>query len=244
MFFVFNKRKIKSYLISLGTVAILFSVSFFSLKSENVVQTQASFENIIAAGPILKAENKTKEIALSINCSENAENIDKMLQILIKANVKATFFVTGKVATENTELIKKIVDTGNELGSLTNTYVHLKEKSASEVKKQISEAVKNIEKITNKKIVTFRAPYGEYNKVVLNEIHDQNLKLIGWNIDSLDYNGLNAEEMWERINENLEPGSIILFHNSAKYTCDGLEEIINKIKEKNYTLTTVQEMVG
>ena len=60
----------------------------------------------------------------------------------------------------------------------------------------------------------------------------------------MDYNGLNTEEMWERINKNLEPGSIILFHNSAKYTCDGLEEIINKIKEKNYTLTTVQEMVG
>ncbi len=240
MFFVFNRKKINSYLISLGTVIMLFSVSL--MVNNNINKTVETSTNILDF-PICKIETERKEVAISINCIENAENIDSILDSLSKMKVKATFYITGEFATSNQKAVKKIISNGNEVGNLSDKYCHLKEKSAEEVEKQISEATKKIESVTNIKIKTFRAPYGEYNKVILEQAQSQDLVPVQWNIDSLDYNGLNADEMWERINENLTPGGIILMHNSGKYTANSLEKIIYNLQQKGYEIKTVSDLI-
>ena len=71
MFFVFNKRKIGSYLISIGTVAILFSIALFGEHfgdgEKNVVATSASNVNNL---PVYKVETEIKKVSLSIKCRE------------------------------------------------------------------------------------------------------------------------------------------------------------------------------
>ena len=69
------------------------------------------------------------------------------------------------------------------------------------------------------------------------------MSTVQWNIDSLDYNGLNGEEMCERINETLAPGSIILLHNSAKYTAESMEKIIQNIQKQGYQLVTTSDLL-
>lgn len=241
MFFVFNKKKINSYLISLGTVIMLFSVSL--LASNNMDKVVETSTNTIEV-PICKVETERKEIAISINCIENAENIDSILDSLSKMKVKATFYITGEFAVKYQDAVKKIISNGNEVGSLSDKYCHLKDKSAEEVEKQISESTKKIEAVTNIKVKTFRAPYGEYNNVILNKAQNQGLIPIQWNIDSLDYNGLNEDEMCERINENITPGGIILMHNSGKHTADSIEKIIYNLQQKGYEIKTVSNLVS
>ena len=106
MFFVFNKRKINSYLISLGTVAILSSISFMSISKnpENTIQTQASVQNEIFE-PIFKSETTTNQIALSINCSENAENIERYKAIIAKNKVDKENYVD-----EYDDIVKSLID--------------------------------------------------------------------------------------------------------------------------------------
>lgn len=245
MFFVLNKRKISSYLISLGTVVMLFAVAIFvnnNTKLDNAtLSKQTAAEEAVV--PILKKETEKKEIALSINCSKNVENIDSILDSLSKMKVKATFFVTGEVASNNKEQIKKISDNGHEIGNLCNEYISLKNKSEEIIEEQIVRGMQEIEAITSIKVKNLRIPYGEYNNLILKKAKENNLKTILWNIDSLDYNGLNEDEMWERINENLSPGSILLMHNDAKYTPNSIENIIHKIQQQEYQIKTVSELL-
>lgn len=240
MFFVFNRKKINSYLISLGTVIMLFSVSLIA--NNNINKTVQTSTNVVEI-PINKVETETKQIAISINCVENADNIDSILDSLSKMKAKATFYITGEFATSYKESVKKIISNGNEVGSLSEKYCHLKDKSAEEVQKQMSSATKKIEDITNVKVKTFRAPYGEFNNVILEQAQNQGLVAVKWSIDSLDYNGLNEEEMLERINESLTPGGIILMHNTGKYTADSLEKIIYTLQQRGYNFTTVSDLV-
>ena len=65
-----------------------------------------------------------------------------------------------------------------------------------------------------------------------------------WNIDSLDYNGLNSEEMCERINDGLMPGSIILLHNTGKYINNSIEDIIHNLQQQQYEVCTVSELIS
>ena len=80
----------------------------------------------------------------------------------------------------------------------------------------------------------YRAPYGEYNDTVLKAANASNCKTIQWDLDTLDYNGLTGEEMWNRLNGKINAGSIILTHNGTEHTADSLERIIQNIKNKRF----------
>lgn len=244
MFFVFNKRKINSYLISISTVVVLFGISMFVNNNSKLNSTIETSTESISSLPIYKAETEIKKVAISINCSENVENIESIIDSLSKMKVKATFYITGEVAAKYPDKVKKIVDNGNEVGNLSYHYTNLKNKNKDEIKEEIESCTKEIEKITNTKVKTFRAPYGECSNTITKEAQEQNLVTVQWNVDSLDYNGLNSEEMCERINEGLVPGSIILLHNNGKYTADSIEDIIHNIQKQEYNICTVSDLLG
>ncbi|MDO5555570.1 MAG: hypothetical protein Q4G09_02650 [Clostridia bacterium] len=62
-------------------------------------------------------------------------------------------------------------------------------------------------------------------------------------MDTLDYKGLTGEQMLERIIPKLENGSIILMHNGTENTALSLDMIIKNIKEKEYNLVTVSDLI-
>ena len=85
--------------------------------------------------------------------------------------------------------------------------------------------------------------YGEYNDTVVKAATDSNHIMVQWSIDTLDYNGLTGEQMWDRIEPKLEKGSIILMHNGTENTATSLDMIIKNIKEKGYEPVTVSELI-
>lgn len=238
MFFVFSKEKIKSYLISLGTVVVLLVVSIvYQNSANNILATSSSITKM----PILKVEKLEKVVAMSINCVENMDNISSILDTLSKMKAKATFFITGEVAEKYPEEVKKIVDNGNEIGNLSDKYISLKKLGKDDILKQIQECNKKIENITKEEPVLFRTPYGEYNNLIIETAQNENLEVTLWNIDSLDHNELETDEIWEQIEENLSNGSIILTHN--EYIDKSLEIIIHNIQEKGYSVTSVSDII-
>lgn len=241
MFFVFNKRKINSYLISIGTVIMLFTVSMFVNNGTNTA-IETSAQNL-KNEPVNKVETEIKKVAISINCSENVENIESIVNTLSKMNTRATFYITGEIVQKYPEKIKLITNSGNEIGNLSYHYINLKNKKVEEIREEIAKATKEIQNITNTKVQTFRTPYGECSNIIVEEARKQNLTTVLWNIDTLDYNGLTGEEMCKRINEGITPGSIILLHNTGKNTANSMEKIINNIQKQKFEICTISELI-
>lgn len=90
MFIVFNRSKINSYLISLGTVIILFVMAFFITTGDSV-ETAASMKEL----PIYNVAIEEKRLAFTMNCAWNADDIDSILDTLSKYKVHITFFMVG-----------------------------------------------------------------------------------------------------------------------------------------------------
>lgn len=65
MFIVFNKSKIKSYLISLGTVITLFVMAFFIMEDNSSVETSASLKEL----PIYNVKIEENKVAFTMNCA-------------------------------------------------------------------------------------------------------------------------------------------------------------------------------
>lgn len=130
-----------------------------------------------------------------------------------------------------------------KFGSHSNTHPHVNNLNYEENMNEIEKSNQKIETITGKKTNLYRVPYGEYNNTVIKAANDKGCYTIQWNIDTLDYTGITEEKMWNRINEKLCSGSIILMHNGTKHTADSLEVIIKNIKEKGYDIVPISELI-
>ena len=194
MFIVFNKEKINSYLISFGTVIILFVMAFI-ITENNSVETTASTREL----PIYNVNTEEKQVAFTMNCAWNADDIDNILNILAKHNIHITFFVVGDFADKYPEAVKKISDAGHEIGNHSDTHPHVNNLSLEKNIEEIQNCNNKIEKITGKKTTLYRGPYGEYNNTVINAAKSQNLSVIQWNLDTLDYTRTNRRRNVEKI---------------------------------------------
>lgn len=241
MFIVFNKQKIYSYIIALSTVVILFGgATFFTNIDRQTIQTSATTNKLL---PIYSVETSEKNIALTINCAWNADDIDSILDTLSKYKVKVTFFMVGDWVDRFEDSVKKISDAGHEIGNHSDTHPHVNNLSFEKNVNQIKTCADKIEKITGKRSTLYRGPYGEYNDAVIKAADDQNHKTIQWSLDTLDYTGLTGDEMWSRLKDKLTNGSIILMHNGTKHTADSLDKLIYNIQEKGYNIVTVSDLI-
>ena len=66
MYFVFNKQKIYTYLLSVLTVIVLLFIGSTTINDEESIETSSSTNKLL---PIYSVQTEKKEIALTINCA-------------------------------------------------------------------------------------------------------------------------------------------------------------------------------
>ncbi len=241
MFLVFNKDKIMSYIVTLFTVVVLFlTASVFNNGTQETIETSSNSGKLL---PIYSVDINEPKVAVTINCAWSADDIDMILETLKNQEVNVTFFMVGDWVEKNSEAVKKIYEAGHEIGNHSYNHPHVNNLSLDKNKEQIKKCSDLVKNITGEGTKLYRGPYGEYNNTVIQAAKELEHETIQWSIDTLDYNGLTCEQMWERIEPKLENGSIILMHNGTENTALSLNEIITKIKEKGYTPVTVSELI-
>lgn len=237
MFLIFNKEKIQTYAVSILTVAVLIALA--NIKDISAVPTFASEKYL----PIYNVQTEENKVAFTMNCAWNADDIDSILETLKNNDVHITFFIVGDWADKYPEAVKKIHEAGHEIGSHSNTHPHVNNLSSEKNLEEIQLSVNKLERITGNKTTLYRAPYGEYNDTVIKTAQENGYFTIQWNLDTLDYKGLTGEEMWNRLKNKLDKGSIILSHNGTNHTADSLDMLIKNIKSKGFKVTTVSDLI-
>ena len=113
MFLVFRKDKIYAYLVSILIVGLLFcAASNIDFIIGDTVETSSNSNKLL---PIYKVKIEEKKVALTMNCAWNADDIDKILEILKQNNVKITFFMVGDWIDKFPDYVKKINAAGHEI---------------------------------------------------------------------------------------------------------------------------------
>lgn len=237
MFLVFNKEKIQTYFVSILTVGVLIAIA--NMSTAQILPTSSSERAL----PIYNVKTEENKVALTMNCAWSADDIDRILETLEKNEVKITFFIVGEWAEKYPEAVRKIYEAGHEIGTHSNTHPHVEQLSAEKNLEEIKLGVEKLQKITGEKTRLYRTPYGEYNDTVINTARENGYYTIQWNIDTLDYKGLTGDEMWGRIKEKLQKGSIILTHNGTEHTADSLDMLLKNIKTNGYQVTTVSDLI-
>lgn len=166
---------------------------------------------------------------------------DKILDVLEKYNVKATFFMVGQNAADHPANVKRKVDLGCEIGN--HTYNHSKYGNNISPS-DISKASKAIETAGGKFPTAFRSPGGVTTDSIRSECKKEGMVLYYWSLDTQDWKNRNADTVYNRVMNNVEDGDIILMHEIYDSTADAVAKMVPDLLEKGYQLVTCEELVA
>lgn len=193
--------------------------------------------------PIYRVETEEKLVALSFDATWGSDKTEKIMEIVKSYNFTATFFLVGFWMDKNPELTKKIADNGFEIGTHSNVHAHMSKFSYEQSLSDLKLSMEKVEKYTGKKPVMFRPPFGEYNNNLINAAEALGLKTIQWDVDSLDWKELTAEQICNRVMSKTKEGSIVLFHNSSNHVLDVLPTILNYLSMKKFKAVNMSDLV-
>ncbi|MBR4016028.1 MAG: polysaccharide deacetylase family protein [Anaerotignum sp.] len=195
--------------------------------------------------PIYCVDTEKPQISISFDAAWGADDTDDLLRILEENDVKATFFLCGYWVEKYPEEVKRIAEAGHDLGNHSATHPHMSQISSEEIAKELADCHRKVKDLTGIEMDLFRPPFGEYDNHVIETATENGYYTIQWDIDSLDWKeqGPQAEINQVLNHKHLGNGSIVLFHNDAKYTPEVLDTIIKGLKEKGFELVPLSELI-
>lgn len=187
-----------------------------------------------------------RRIALTFDDGPHPEYTDKILDVLAKYGVKATFFVIGENAGYYPEPLARAVFEGHSIGSHTYSHRHIKSLSRAELGEEMKKNAEVLEKFGAKPKL-FRPPEGVCDQKVIGLAEENGCDVILWTVDTEDWRSKPAKSIVDNVLSHVHGGEIILMHDyivGQSHTAEALEVIIPRLLSNGYEFVTVEKLIG
>lgn len=194
-------------------------------------------------------EEKEKICYLTFDDGPTKNITPQILEVLDDYNVRATFFVVGQLAEQNSNVLKKIDKAGHYIGN--HTYSHKYDQiyvSPSAMIRDIEKCNEVLNKYIGKTTNIIRFPGGSFGKTDFQErVNNDGYIFVDWNCLNGDAEALNVppERLLERTKETMngQDSLIVLMHDATtkQTTVQALPKIIKYIKSEGYVFKTLDE---
>ena len=228
------------YRIIIVLFILIVSISYSMLKTNRGVLEVFSTKKEL---PIYSVETSDKKIAISFDAAWGDDFTIDILDILDKYNVKSTFFLVGFWIDKYPEHVKEIHRRGHDVGNHSTNHPYMSQLSDEEIEKELNITGNKIKELIGEEPILFRPPFGDYNDRVIKVYRDNGYYVIQWDVDSLDWKELGVQPVVDRVTRNVQNGSIVLFHNNAKYITEYLPIVIERLQDEGYEIVPVSELI-
>lgn len=219
---------------------VIISIIYTGIKSNIQIAQVFSYKKEL---PIYSVETEEKKLAISFDAAWGDDYTLEILDILDKYNVKSTFFLVGFWVDKYPEHVKEIYNRGHDVGNHSTNHPYMTKLSDDEIEKELNITGNKIEKLIKEKPILFRPPFGDYNDRVINVCKDNGYYVIQWDVDSLDWKEMGVQPVVDRVTRNVRNGSIVLFHNNAKYVLEYLPIIIERLQREGYEIVPISQLI-
>lgn len=230
-----RRRKKQLYL----TLAVALAVLAFLLHRQ-IVQTVFS---PTVKGAFYKVNTDEKAVALTFDIVWEPAETGRILDILDRYQVNATFFVTGAWLRKNADLAREMLTRGHEIGQ--HGFQHIKMTGVEEkvLVKDFERMEETLREELNIKPELFRPPYGDLDEALFDFVSGRGYKTVLWSVNPHDWLDPGVDKIISRVVRKVHRGAIILFHTSATQSVDALPVIIQNLRMQEYRFLTVTELL-
>ena len=179
-------------------------------------------------------------VSLMFNVYWGTQEVEGILEVLAEYDARATFFIGGSWADDNTACVRKIVEAGHEVGS--HGYFHRDHTTLGYEGnvEEISHSVQFLQLAAGVPVTLFAPPSGAYDEDTVNAAESLGLRTVMWSRDTIDWRDKDEETCYLRATEDLQAGELILMH-PMEHTLAALPRILEYCKSHSLRPITVSE---
>jgi peptidoglycan/xylan/chitin deacetylase (PgdA/CDA1 family) len=202
-------------------------------------------EGIVPTPVVFHGPRTQKVVALTFDDGWEADNVKRILGILTRNHVNATFFPIGQAVKRAPDVWKAVVAAGFPLGNHTFDHPDLTGLCyAAQVADLTHWATVIHDELGVTPLPLMRPPYGAYDATTPLAAFGAGLQdVVLWDVDTRDWTGLGRRAIQAGALAG-RPGSIVLMHTSVDSTVAALPAIIRGYRARGFTFVTVGQLLG
>jgi peptidoglycan-N-acetylglucosamine deacetylase len=193
----------------------------------------------------------TKQLALTYDDGPNDAHTLRLLEVLARHEVCATFFLIGRYVQRRPDLVREVVKAGHVVGNHTFTHPLLTLRGAEEVRRELADCRKAIEDAIGKRSNLFRPPFGGRRPAVLRIARELGLEPIMWSVTSYDWDAPPAAAIDKKVSSQIRGGDVILLHDGGhtqmgadrSQTVLATDHLLSRHKSEGYEFVTIPRML-
>jgi peptidoglycan/xylan/chitin deacetylase (PgdA/CDA1 family) len=194
----------------------------------------------------------TKQLALTYDDGPNDPHTLRLLEVLARHDVHATFFLIGRHVQQRPDIVREIVKAGHAIGNHTFTHPLLIFKSEREIRRELSDCHAALHDAVGEHSNLFRPPFGGRRPAVLRIARELGLEPVMWNVTGYDWNAPPAAVIEQKVTRQIRGGDVILLHDGGhkqmgadqSHTIAATDSLIRHYKEATYALITIPQMLA
>jgi peptidoglycan-N-acetylglucosamine deacetylase len=191
-------------------------------------------------------------LALTYDDGPNDPHTLRLLEVLARHEVRATFFVIGRYVRQRTDIAREIFRAGHVIGNHTFTHSLLIFQSEMEIRRQIDECRVALQDAIGESSNLFRPPFGGRRPAVLSIARELGVVPVMWSVTGYDWNALPADAIEKKIARQVGGGDVILLHDGGhkkmgadrSQTVLATDRLIGRYKGEGFEFVTVPQMMG
>lgn len=193
-----------------------------------------------------------KCIALTYDDGPNDPHTLKLLEVLARHEVHATFFMIGRYVRQRPDIARAVAAAGHVIGSHTMTHPLLIFESAAKTRAELVDCRAALTDAVGKHSTLFRPPFGGRRPATLRIARELGLQTIMWNVTGYDWNAPPAAEIEKKVAGQMRGGDVILLHDGGHramgadraQTVLATDNLIRRYKDQGFEFVTLREMMG
>ena len=196
--------------------------------------------SVAADNTVLLPEERPKYVALTFDDGPFAGSTDRLLDGLQARGAKATFFLIGQQMELYPDTVRRMAAEGHQVGAHTWNHVRLAEADDATVTAELTRTDAYLRELLGEGEYWVRVPYGLIRD---DQRHLFPGPLIQWSVDPEDWRLRDADAVTAAVLAAVEPGDIILLHDTLETSVDAALRIVDELQAKGYEFLTVRELL-
>ncbi len=194
----------------------------------------------------------SRKLALTFDDGPNHPHSPRLLEVLARHNVKATFFLIGRYVKQRPQIARSIVEAGHVVGNHTFSHPNLIFASAQQTRAELHDCRSAITDAAGEHSNLFRPPFGGRRPGTLQIVRSAGLVPVMWNVTAWDWKALPAERIQEKVSRQIQGGDVVLLHDGShvamgadrSQTVIATDRLIARYKSAGYEFVTIPEMMA
>ena len=201
-----------------------------------------------------KGARGSRQIALTYDDGPNDPHTLRLLEVLAKHEVKATFFMIGRYVRQRPDIAREVAAAGHVVGNHTFTHPLLIFRSEARTRTELIDCRRALDETIGEHSNLFRPPFGGRRPATLRIARELELETVMWNVTGYDWTAPAASVIEEKVARQVhaEGGDVILLHDGGhgrmganrSQTVIATSNLIRRYKDQGFQFVTISEMMG